>query len=129
MRMRGRQRHGGSVCSALFLRIICTRRFWFVLLATVYGALACSTWNTVRTTLYASMLFGTASELLTMVAMLSITLPAMQLTRITILAFVGKLRDLNRSVTKWNDVWRCDYLTVYTHKLMSHSQGFMIRFR
>ncbi|GLJ30968.1 hypothetical protein SUGI_0618100 [Cryptomeria japonica] len=100
--------------AARFLRIISTRRFWFVLFVTIYGALVCSTWKTVRSVLkwqanlkegegmgwpalYASVLFGAAFGVLAMLAMLAVTLPAMLLTWITILvmlAFAGKPREL-----------------------------------
>ncbi|GLJ44050.1 hypothetical protein SUGI_0918760 [Cryptomeria japonica] len=100
-----------------------------MLLATVYGSLVYSTWKTARMSLYTSVLFVMAFGLLAMVALLSITLSAMMLTQITILAFASNPRDLSRFVMKGNDVWRCDYLTVYTHKSVSHSQGFIAQFR
>lgn len=100
-------------CAERFLRIISTRRFWFLLFVTIYGTLICSTWKTVRSVLkwqanlntqtsvgwpalYASVLFGTVFGVLAMVAMFAVTVPAMLVTWITILvmlAFAGKPRD------------------------------------
>lgn len=93
------------------LRVISTRRFWFLLFVSIYGILICSLWKTVRSVLrwqsgvpsvgwpalYASVLLGAVFGVLAMVAMLAATLPAMLITWITILVlltFAGKPRDL-----------------------------------
>lgn len=110
----------------LILRIMSKRRTWVCLFVLVYGILLSSSWNLLRSiltwyknqsqtsfsssgwpALYASMLLGAVFGLLSMLAALTLAVPAILVIWITVvvlLAFCGKPRNTlvieGRKVTK-----------------------------